>query len=172
MQFQYSHRRDEKEAIFFSVENGQTTTIAKGSLCVWDLTDNSAISGITANTRATRVIICPTAEAGDATAGLVRKAGFAHTAMDGTPANTRGTQSYLIQVYGWRNDLVADTDAASNIIAGGLLVPSGDAAGAVEGPQDVTSPTVAELSKIVGMAFDVTAINTTATIEGIVNCLR
>jgi hypothetical protein len=172
MQFQYSHRRDEKEAIFFSAENGQTAAIPKGSFCVWDITDNSAVSGITANTRGTRVIICPTAEAGDATAGVVRKAGFAHTAMDGTPANTRGTQSYLIQVYGWRNDVIVDTDAASNIIAGGLIVPSGDAAGAVEGPQDVTSPTVAELSKIVGTAMDAVAINNVGTIEAIVNCLR
>lgn len=171
MQFQYSHDRDSKEKIFFSVTNGQTTAIAKGSFCVWDFTDNSAVAGILTNTRGIRVIIGPVAECGDATSGVVRKAGFAHTEMEGTTANTRETRSYLIQVYGYRDDITANTDGASNILQGGLIVPSGDAAGAVEGPQDVTSPTVAELSKIVGFSYDAVAINTTVTIQAHINCL-
>lgn len=172
MQFLYSHRRDEKEAIFFSVENGQTTTIAKGSLCAWDLTDNSAVAGILANTRGVRVIVYPTAEAGDVADGLSRKAGFAHTDMEGTAANTRGTQSYLIQVYGFRDDVLADTDANSNILAGGVIIPSGDAAGKVEGPQTEGTITVEGLAKCVGISCQVVAINTTATIQAIVNTLR
>lgn len=165
MQFQYVHDKDSKEAGFISVECGQTADITKGSLCAWDLTDNAAVAGILANTFGLRVIVYPTAGAGDATDGVVRPAGFANTAIIGTAANTRGTVPYLLQVWGHRNDVTANTDAASNILAGGLIVPSGDAAGAVEGPQDVTSPTVAEISKIVGMSYEAVAINTTATIN-------
>lgn len=178
MQFQYSHRRDEKEAIFFSVENGAaevtpgTPPILKGQLCAWDITDNTAVSGITANTRGTRVILYPTAEAGDVADGLCRKAGFAHTDMAGTPANTRGSQSYLIQVYGWRNDITANTDAGTNILAGGIIVPAGDAAGAVDGPTTEGTPLVNEIVKTVGISMQAVAVNTTVVIEAIVNCLR
>lgn len=179
MQFQYQHDRNSKEAIFFSVENAVTQvtpdvpTILKGQLTAWDVTDYTGTAGILANTRGLRVIVYPAAEAGDAVDGLKRQAGFATTDMLGpVTANSRNSQMYLIQVYGFCNFVLADTDAASDIIAGGGLVPSGDAAGKVEGYQISTAPTVNELNKTVGMAFAVTAVNTTATIEAIVNTLR
>jgi hypothetical protein len=170
MQFSKPHDVRSKDIVWASVESGQATSIAKGSLCAWDFTDNAAVSGIEMNTRGLRVIIYPVADAGDAATGVVRVAGFAHTAFDAVAANTRGVP-VLIQVYGFRDDITANTDAASNIIQGGLIVPSGDAAGAVEGPQDHTAATGNEVSRAVGISFEAVAINTTATIQAFVRCL-
>ena len=153
-----------KEAMWVAVESGQAAAIAKGELCVWDFADYSATAGILQNTRGLRVLVCPTAEAGDNTSGVVRLAGFAHKDIAAFTAfaTSRGPIA-LLQTYGFRSDLTANTDAASNILQGGAIVPSGDAAGAVEGPQDVTSPTVAEVSKMCGFSFVVVAANTTVT---------
>jgi hypothetical protein len=172
MQFQYSHRRDEKEAIFFSVENGQTTTIVKGSLCAWDMT-NPTVGGVSINTRGTRVVVYPTGESAIVVDGLRRQAGFAHTDMEGTAASTLGTQSYLIQVYGWRNDLRANTTTgSSDIIAGGYIVPSTDAAGTVCGPLTSATPSLTETAKCVGTSCQVVATPIVQAFEGIVNTLR
>lgn len=149
-----------KDAVFVNVEVGQTTSIAKGLLCAWDFTDNSAVSGIEMNTRGKRVIVYPTAEAGDANSGTNRAAGFANVDMDGTAANTRGIP-YVLQVFGFRDDAVATTDGNSDIIQGGVITPSGSTAGHIEGTQALTL-TAAEASKVVGSSFTTIAVSQTA----------
>jgi hypothetical protein len=159
-----------KEAIFVAVENGSTSAISAGYLCAYDTTDNHAVAGILANTYGLRVVIYPTAEEGAATDGLCRQAGIAHTDI---PAGVAGARNgiYLMQVWGPRDDLKANTDANTNILKGGAIVPSGDAAGTLEGLSTETTWTVDTLSKTVGFSFEVVAVNTTTDFTGFVKCM-
>lgn len=153
-----------KEIAWIAVEVGQTTAIAKNSLCAWDFaTDNSAVAGILQDTKGLRVIIAPAGLA------LFTCAGFAHTAMDGTAANSRG-KIYLLQTYGWRPEVLVDTAAADNdTIVGGLLIPSTDTAGKVQGCSNNAAPTATELANAVGTAASVVAVGATATAGAFVN---
>jgi|SRR3990172_86949 len=152
-----------KEAIFALVENGQAAAIAKGLLTVWAHDDNTAAAGILQNTRGMRVIVAPVNDAD----GTCRQAGVAHTAIDANAAfaSTRGP-SFLIQTYGFRDDLQSDTTATTNIILHGAIVPSTDTAGKLMGFATEGTPLVQELTKVVGHSFEVVAINTSVTFQG------
>ena len=154
-----------KDFIFAQVENGQTTTIAKGALCAWDTTDNSAVAGINQNTRGLRIIVNPAPNV------LFNQAGFADIAIPGTPAGTRGAM-FMVQLYGFRNDLEADAAAADNdTIVGGLIIPSVDTAGKVMGCSNNAAPTGTEVAQAVGIALGIVGQGATGTIEGLVGKL-
>lgn len=160
-----------KDFIFAQVENGGTADIAENLLCAWDLTSNIAVAGIMQDTWGLRVVVYPTAEANDVADGLNRKAGIVRSpgGMLGVPAGTRG-RAELIQIYG-AGIVKANTDGASNILAGGVIGPSGDEAGAVEGLQVEATLTDTMLSKAVGMSFEVVAINTTVNITAMIRLM-
>ena len=161
-----------REAVWIQCETAQSADITKGQLCAWDTVDNTAVSGILQNTKGLRVVVCPTAEASDVADGKRRVAGFAHTTIPGFAgfASGRSATNLLLQVYGFRNDVVADTDGASDIVVGGSIGPSGDTPGAVEGSQ-ITVPTGNEVLKTVGMSFEAVAINNVVVINAWIRCM-
>ena len=158
-----------KEAEWIGVETAQAADIPKGALCAWDVAaDNSAVAGILQNTWGLRVIVYPTAEAGDVADGKNRVAGVANKLIPGYAGFASGRSPIcLLQIYGHRSDLMADTDGNSNIIVGGIIQPSGDAAGKFEGPQTETAVALpADVLKVCGFSFEAVAVNTTTTFNG------
>ena len=149
-----------KEAVWIAVENGSTAAISKSMLCCWqDLSlDNTSVSGILQNTKGLRVTIAPAGLA------LFTCAGFAQKDIALTTAGTRGAIA-LLQTYGWRDEVFVDTAGADNdTIIGGLLIPSTDTAGKVQGCSNNAAPTGAEVANAVGSASSVVATNATSTV--------
>lgn len=159
------------DRIFAQVENGSTSAIPKGALCVWDLTDNRAISGILADTFGLRVTIAP---AGYTASTAFNKAGVAAAAMPITVAGTRGA-IYPMIVYGPCDYTLVNITAAGDAIPGGLAVVASDAAGYASGAEDQTNfgtITPQEQCKAFGFFRDVIAAPGTATTGTVfVKCL-
>lgn len=153
-----------KEKAFIFVESGQTAAIAAGLLCAWDTFDNSAVAGILQNTYGLRIVVCPAGTA------LFHMAGFANKAIPAfTAAASARASTVTLQTKGHRSDLAVDTAAADNdTIIGGLLIPSTDTAGNVQGCSNNAAPSGAEVAQSVGIALAVVAVASTATIDGIV----
>lgn len=156
------------DRIFAQVENGSTSAIAKGSTCVWDPTDNTAVSGILADTFGLRVTIMPT---GYTASALYNKAGIAAAAIPATVAGTRGG-IYPLMVYGPCNYALVDTTAAGDAVVGTIAVQSTDTAGKVSGPENTASVTAAEMAHSLGFFRDIVAAATNSgTAVIFVKCL-
>ncbi len=158
-----------KEKAFICVENGSTSAIVINALVQWDTTANSAVAGIMQDTLGLRV------EVASATAATVSggSAGFANKAFAATPAGTRGATG-LLQVWGHKAVVLADTAAATDIMLRGPVIPSTDAAGKIMGVTTsggALAPTALECTRIVGIGLAVVAASTTADTTIFVKCI-
>lgn len=174
MLMQGPHDGSATDAVFCHVETGQAADIAAGSLCAWDITDNSAAA--VGETRGYRVIVFPIAEA-DQAVSTPRMAGFAKTVITGNSSGSLSTTRMppaLIQVYGYMDGVLAHTPANAvddnPIVAKGLICAGEITAGKVMGP-DVAADTLADAIYACGWSYEAVADNTAASIKAFIRLM-